>query len=244
MKTSQLAAKYLPLYSFSLFLIISLCFTIGCGQETTAEPAATAQNRVPVISEILTDVQVNVNGTTEITCVAVDPDGDTIHYTWTSDRGIIAGEGSKVTWTAPDTAGVCTIDVVVSDSGGLKAQQSINILATVPAAAEKPNQPPVIKDFIIHVKGKSPVSLSPDMDIPKVKRYTTAEFECIASDPDGGSLKYIWGATIGKLEGEGPKVQYTATTAAKRVVITVTVVDDNNARTSSTMNIEVPCCSN
>lgn len=226
-------------------IALAALFIAGCSNSSpTTEPPKTEENRAPVISQMLANIQVDVGGKTEITCVAVDPDEDTINYTWTADRGTIAGSDSKVVWTAPETAGVCVVKVIVSDSKGLKTEQSLNILATLPAATQKPNQPPVIKDFIIYVKGHLPVSLKPDMEIPKVKRYTTAEFECVAIDPDGDPLKYIWGATIGKLEGEGSKIQYIATTAEKRVVITVTVVDSNNARTSAVMNIEVPCCSN
>jgi phage baseplate assembly protein gpV len=225
-------------------LVMAILFISGCSQDTTAEPPSTDENRPPVISEILADIQVNVKATTEIVCIATDPEGGTITYTWSADRGTINGSGSKITWTAPDTAGVCAVKVIVSDPEGLKAEQTLSILAKIPEVAEKPNQAPVIKDLIIHVKGKLPQSLTPDMEIPRVKRYTTAEFECIASDPDGGTLKYIWGATIGKLEGTGPKVQYIATTAETRVVISVTVVDDKNARANASMTIAVPCCSN
>lgn len=226
-------------------MLLAAIFITGCNNPgTTTEPPKTEANRAPVISQILADIQVNVGGKTEITCVAVDPDGDTETYAWSADKGTIAGDGSKIVWTAPDAAGVCVVKVVVSDSKGLKTEQSLNILATVPAQTQKPNQPPVIKDFIIYVKGHSPVSLTPDMEIPKVKRYTTAEFECIASDPDGGPLKYVWSATVGELIGDGPKTQYIAKFAENRVVITVTVIDSNNARTSTLMNIEVPCCAN
>jgi hypothetical protein len=61
---------------------------------------------------------------TSITCVATDPDGDELTYTWSAvdengnPAGNFTGEGETVTWVAPNAYGTYTITVTVSDGRG------------------------------------------------------------------------------------------------------------------------------
>ena len=224
---------------FMLMVVVSGCATSA--EPTTSEPAA---NRAPVISQLIADIQVNIGGKTGITCIAVDPDDDIVTYTWTADNGTISGDSNEITWIAPDTAGVYAVTVIVSDDKGLKTEQTINIMVTPTAvsAPVQPNQPPIIKEYLLLRKGIPTVTVTPETEKVRVKRFSSAEFECIAIDPEGGPLKYIWGATEGKLAGQGSKVTYTATTPDENIAITVTVIDDKNARATATFYIEVPCC--
>lgn len=78
-----------------------------------------APNTPPVIESLTTDcprVRPGHSGT--ITCVASDPDGDELTYTWTAERGTISREGPEVTWTAPSEYGNFLITVTVSDGRG------------------------------------------------------------------------------------------------------------------------------
>jgi hypothetical protein len=78
-----------------------------------------AHNNPPVIESLTTDCpRVKPAGTGTITCVASDPDGDELTYTWSAERGTISGEGAIVTWTAPSEYGNYVITVTVSDGRG------------------------------------------------------------------------------------------------------------------------------
>ena len=66
----------------------------------------------------------------DIECVAVDPNGDELSYEWLAsgdkiDGGEISGEGSMITWTAPDMAGEVTVTVTASDAAGSMVSKSI-----------------------------------------------------------------------------------------------------------------------
>lgn len=71
---------------------------------------------------------VDPNGSVQITCSALDPNGDLINYTWNSSGGVISGTGNSINWTAPSQEGIFTINVSVTDSKGLFVQGSTNIL--------------------------------------------------------------------------------------------------------------------
>jgi hypothetical protein len=82
-------------------------------------------NDPPVIESLTTDcprVRPGHSGT--ITCLAFDPDGDELTYTWEAERGTISGEGPEVTWTAPSEYGNFSVTVTVSDGRGGKVSSS------------------------------------------------------------------------------------------------------------------------
>jgi len=96
-----------------------------------------AINHPPVIDSLTTERETVVKaGTSTIECVASDPDGDELSYTWSAERGNISGEGAIVTWVAPNTYGTYTITVTVTDGRGGEASESIRIevCPTCPAA--------------------------------------------------------------------------------------------------------------
>ena len=69
----------------------------------------------------------------DIECVASNASGELV-YDWSCDGGEISGEGSKITWTAPNQSSVdATVTVIVSDVTGNKAGRSINF--NVPSCA-------------------------------------------------------------------------------------------------------------
>ena len=66
----------------------------------------------------------------DIECVAFDPNGDELSYEWLAsgdkiDGGEISGEGSMITWTAPDRAGEVTVTVTASDAAGSMVSKNI-----------------------------------------------------------------------------------------------------------------------
>lgn len=82
-------------------------------------------NTSPVIESLTTDCpRVRPGHSGIITCVASDPDGDELTYTWTAERGTINGEGPEVTWTAPGDYGDYLITVTVTDGRGGEVSSS------------------------------------------------------------------------------------------------------------------------
>ncbi len=76
-------------------------------------------NMDPVISSLVADpVTVLPQGKSTITCVAIDPDGDVLNYSWKPSDGSITKSGNTVTWIAPDREGDFTITVIVDDGKG------------------------------------------------------------------------------------------------------------------------------
>jgi hypothetical protein len=174
-----------------------------------------ATNQLPVISSLTADYEgeINTADSCQITCIASDPDGDELTYTWTAYGGTISGEGPTVTWTAPDMYGTCTIKVEVSDGRNGLATELINIEVTVP------NSPPIIENLTT--------------DCPRVKPGGTATIECIASDPDGDELTYTWTADRGNINWEGNIATWVAPSDYGNYTITVTVTDGRGGEATS-----------
>ncbi len=91
-------------------VVVAMVTTGACGK---------AANEAPVITSLTANpVSVVPGETSNITCVASDPDDDTLTYSWTATGGTISGVGSTVTWIAPSVAGTFTISVTVDDGEG------------------------------------------------------------------------------------------------------------------------------
>ena len=95
-----------------IFPIVFLILSTACGGGT--DPSG---NEPPEIIALTTsDSIVSLNETIDITCEAVDPDGDELTYSWEASEGVIEGSGSIVAWTAPAALGTCGITCTVSDN--------------------------------------------------------------------------------------------------------------------------------
>lgn len=126
------AADGLPAFAGALFAAsapllgaaaIVLTFA-ACGDETTA-PA----NRPPNLRDMIAiPPSVVLRGTTRVTALGSDPDGDAVTTSWTADGGTLsANTGTSVSWTAPDTAGAYSVRATVTD-GEESASRSLTIL--------------------------------------------------------------------------------------------------------------------
>jgi len=60
----------------------------------------------------------------EIECIVTDA-SDELVYGWSCDDGEMSGEGSMITWTAPDRAGEVTVTVTVSDAASIASKSII-----------------------------------------------------------------------------------------------------------------------
>jgi hypothetical protein len=70
---------------------------------------------------------VGLAGSSTITCIANDPDGDVINYNWTSDEGNITGVGNVVTWIAPNREGTFNVLVKLTDGKGGETTGSVPV---------------------------------------------------------------------------------------------------------------------
>jgi len=88
----------------------------------------------PVIHSLTADpVQVFPGGESQLTCIASDPDGDPLVFSWTSDIGTVTpGVGGAAVFGAGDP-GVATVTCTVIDTGGgfSSAQVEISVTSAV-----------------------------------------------------------------------------------------------------------------
>ena len=194
-----------------IVLVLATLLISGC-------PSA---NHPPLISKLTTSAgRVSPSGSCEVKCVASDPDGDELSYTW-SASGDISGEGSTVTWTVPAAPGDYTIAVKVTDGRGGEATTQLTIDVAV-------NQPPVIDKLA--------------SEFEQVKKAMASPIECTARDPDGDELSYIWSASGGNITGEGAAVTWVAPNTFGDYTITVTVTDGKGGQATESIDITVACC--
>ena len=106
---------------------VTVVVTDGHGEEDTRLVYLSAATGTPLIIEDLivtaehkylkeTTAGYRVGKTREydIECIASNTSGELV-YEWSCDRGEISGEGSMITWTAPDVSIEVTVTVVVTD---------------------------------------------------------------------------------------------------------------------------------
>lgn len=115
------------------------------GSVQSSIPITVGANQAPIISSFNASPSgVLYGGTTLLTCIASDPDGDVVRYSWSASEGSISGVGNKVTWIAPDKTGTFNITVTVSDGKGGETQG--NVAVTVAPAVSTVTIPVVAQE--------------------------------------------------------------------------------------------------
>lgn len=111
----------------SKFVLASILLTVFIFY-TSCETSTESKNQQPVILSLTADPDtVEVDGTSDLVCMATDPDGDNLIYNWEIASGLISGTGSNVTWTAPSSAGTFVVSCKVDDGNGGQDNESVNI---------------------------------------------------------------------------------------------------------------------
>jgi len=144
--------KKLAHNSFWQVVIILIITTItiiiapGCASPSNGEPQPTqsinpnpsGENQSPKIDNIISEwLAVERGKNTQIRCIAHDPDGDKLTYSWSVNRGSISGKGSQVTYTSPSSYVEAQISVSVSDGRGGSEYSSTMISVVCCGAARK-----------------------------------------------------------------------------------------------------------
>jgi hypothetical protein len=102
-------------------------------------------NQSPTISSLVANPSgILYGGSTLLTCIASDPDGDVVRYSWTASEGSITGVGNKVTWIAPNKGGSFNITVIVSDGKGGETRG--NVMVTVATSTNTVTISPVAQE--------------------------------------------------------------------------------------------------
>jgi hypothetical protein len=125
---------------------VTVVVTDGHGEEDMGSIALMASNGPsPVIEDVIvtakghqylkettTGYKVGKTKEFDIECIASNTSGELV-YEWSCTGGEISGEGSLITWTAPDTEGDVTVTVVVTDVADNTVSESI-VLNVVPCS--------------------------------------------------------------------------------------------------------------
>jgi len=102
-----------------LIILVAMVLLLGCGSEFL--------NQTLIISSLTANEEmVDPSGSSQISCVARDPDRDEITYAWSASGGTISGEGPIVIWTPPDVPAdheEHTVTVRVTDSKGNRSRR-------------------------------------------------------------------------------------------------------------------------
>jgi uncharacterized delta-60 repeat protein len=94
---------------------------------TTASTQGQFNTQPNIISLTSSLTNVPPLSTTTITCIATDPDGDILTYSWIYSSGTISGSGNSVIWQSPVIPGTFTITCIVSDGKSGSVQKSVDV---------------------------------------------------------------------------------------------------------------------
>jgi iron complex transport system substrate-binding protein len=198
---------------------------------TACTSTSTADNPPVITSLTPSPSSVAPGESSTITCVASDPDGDALSYTWSATGGTISGVGNIITWVAPPATGVFTISVAVADDETGTATASCYVAATtISAPGETADNPPADNPPVITSLTPSPSSVAPE---------ESSTITCVASDPDGDTLSYTWSATNGTISGVGNIATWVAPAITGTFTISVTVADGGTGTATASCYVAV-----
>jgi hypothetical protein len=180
-----------------------------------------AGNQPPRLKSLSPELSKIGTGTSvKIFCTAVDPDADSLRYSWISSGGLLAVNGMLAEWTAPSIPGQYTVMCTVSDGRGGEAS-AIDTLTVL----LRTNDPPSIQRFNALPRKLQPGGMS--------------AIRCTATDPDGDTLSYSWSSISGSLSGAGASVSWTAPSIAGNYFVRCRVQDGYGGAVSDSIGLEV-----
>ncbi|MGI6651965.1 MAG: Ig-like domain-containing protein [Limnochordia bacterium] len=199
----------------NVFAILVLCLMLVLQGCTGGGGGGNKAPKINSFSPNLDEVTVAPGGTIDFSVTASDPDGDSLSYSWKSDKGTFAAPNSKDTkWTAPDEVGTVKVEVTVSDGKAVADHEWTVTIGDV--------KPPIIASA-------SPVSS--EAAPAEVNINEERILAITASDPQGRTLTSNWTCSAGTIKD--PEL-YTAKWVAPGIPgpATVTVTVSNGAKTA------------
>jgi len=196
-------------------------------------------NPQPEITTILGIREWNPNVESSLFCAASDPDGNPLTYIWTAEKGIIKGEGQRVSWVPPGEIGEYEIMVKVTNDKGGEAAFSKRF------AVVNPPPPPVDKTIYLKL---APPATNVITASGRIRSLFTSEIQCEVPDRDPSEFTYTWAASGGKLmadgldEGKASRVGWLAPGQGGQYIVGVMVTDKAGNKAIGEVNFEVLCC--
>ena len=164
---------------------------------------------------------IQVSDSTLVYGTAVDPDGGTVSYQWSVNRGTITGTGQTVTYHAPNTEGVGGLQLIVTDTKGNKDTATLDLTVV------------------------TKINVAPNIsNIQKSVAYTatngTVQLTCLASDPNNDPLTYTWTATGGTFNNATTRTTtWTAPNTEGVYTLTAKATDNGNLSAQATTTVLV-----
>jgi len=229
-------------------ILITLYSGVSCVAPTPGSVAATETpvNHQPVIQQINGSSDWSPLTEGQFTCIAADPDGDEMTYTWTADNGTISANGATATWTSPAVMGKYSIMVTVSDGKGGEATAVQEARVVINADGSVSADAPVVLRMPF-----------PSMEMvtgaKRMRIWTASPIECRIEGADAKNLKFTWSAASGKLqaakgmnlsEGTASSVNWIAPGVGGDFTVGVIVTDGSGNEAKGTVKFEVFCCGN
>jgi len=169
-------------------------------------------NDKPTITNIsASSISVNVNESVRIDVYVQDLDSDNFTYEYNITGGRIEGNGSSVTWIAPDFKGIFYISVRVINGFSFSDWVTINITTIVPLLNSIPIISNITTDPKIFISGE------------------TVDVTINAYDPDGDELTYVVEPNEGKIVGSGSSVKWILPSIPGNYILIINVTDINDS---------------
>ena len=186
-------------------------------EEETEE--ASAPNVAPeIVSVVAATDRIAPFDLCEVTCEAVDPDGDPLTYTWETAQGDVYGEGPTIEWGAPTEEGLYRLSVTVEDGRGGSADFSTSLRVRANIVPE-----------ILTMSANS------DWIVPGESVVVSVTTE----DGDDDDLTYEWSAKAGEFMGEGTSVLWIAPMEVDSYWITLDIADAYGGKARRAIPISV-----
>lgn len=222
-------------------------FVAGIGTGCTLQSKVAQANRPPVIDQIIGPKAWLPQTESPLTCVASDPDGDNLTYTWTADNGTIKGAGPTVTWMSPGRDGIYNITLVVSDGrgGSTTMTQAERVIFNADGSVSQ-DAPVVLKITL----PSTDVVVDEVTGAKRVRIWTASPVIALVDGADTRVLRYTWTSSSGRIqakglnEGTASQVTWIAPGAAGDYTLDVVVNDNKGNSAKGIVNFKVFCCGN